>query len=145
MTINKTIDHVRHISLKHEQVKTFHAGHSWNSATNKGETYPNVWLEMPVLNSYTNAREKRYTFALNVLMLAKQDDFLDVINKQSQCEEILDDILQALQFLFKNNMGYEDITGITLENFNDDLACGARADLTIITNRTCDYKTRFRK
>lgn len=143
MTINEVVTHIKEIALKHKQINSFQAGMRYNSATGKGETYPQVWLETPVLINYTNQREKRYSFSINVLMLAKPDDYIDVVNKQSQTEEILDDILQGLQYIYKNNMGYENIDGLTLENFSDDLAVGSRSDFTIITNRNCDSKNQF--
>ncbi len=144
MTINEVITHIKDICLKHNQINSFQYGMKYNSATGKGEKYPLIWLESPVLINYDNQRNKRYTMALNVLMLAKPDDYIDVVNKQSQTEEIMDDILQGMQFLFKNNLGYETIDGLTLENFSDDMAVGCRADFTLITNRNCDSKDNFK-
>lgn len=143
MTLNEIILHIKDICLRHNQINSFQAGMRYNAAQNKGENYPLVWLETPALIDYTNRTQKRFTMALNVLILANNDDYVDVVNKQSQTEEIMDDILQALQFFFKNNMAYENISGITIENFSDDLAVGCRSDFTIITNRNCDSKENF--
>lgn len=143
MTINEVVQHIKEVSLKHKQVIAFQAGMRYNMATGKGESYPLIWLETPVLIDYPNQRNKTYTMAINVLMLAMPDNYKDVVNKQSQTEEIMDDILQALQYIYKGNLGYESIDGLTMENFSDDLAVGCRADFTIITNRNCDSKTQF--
>jgi hypothetical protein len=142
MNIQDIIDKIQEISLKHKYVKSFNTGSVPDMSDSKSsETYPMVWFETPVLITYTNRREKRYTFALNVLSLAKPDDVKDEINMQSQCEVIADDILQTIQD--SKDLGTENFAGLTVKAINSDLAVGVRIDLTIITNRTCDYKLNF--
>lgn len=142
MNIQDIIDKVKEISLKHKDIRSFCLGSVPNMSDSKSsEIYPEVWFETPVLITYTNRREKRYTFALNVLALALNDNVGDEVLMQSQCETIADDILQTI--MDYKEFGTENFAGLTVKAINADLAVGVRIDMTIITQRTCGYKNNF--
>lgn len=141
--IKATVERIREISLEHQEVKSFYVGNTWDMAASKSsDIYPNVWVEFPVLIDYT-LKDKTYTFSIDVLDLPKNDDTWDEMVKQSECEGIADDLLQAYKKYIANfNMGR--ITGLTVKNINADIATGVRIDVQFITNRTCDIESRFK-
>lgn len=143
MTINDIISRIEQISLNHKQVKSVYIGNTWDMVTGKGDVYPNVWIEFPVLVGYT-PKNKTYTFSLNVLMLAKSDDTYDEMNKQSQCEVIADQLTQAFQ-KYINGIAIGTNVGLTVKNINADVATGIRIDLQFLTNRECVIDEAFKE
>ena len=141
--IQTTVERIKAITLNHKEVKSFYVGNTWDMAASKSsDIYPNVWVEFPVLIEYT-LKEKTFTFSIDVLMLPKQDDVWDEMVKQSQCEKIADQLLQAYKkYIAHFNMGR--ITGLTVKNLNADIATGVRVDVQFITNRECDIEDNFK-
>ena len=141
--IQTTVERIREITLAHNEVKSFYVGNTWDMAASKSsDIYPNVWVEFPVLINYT-FQEKTFTFSIDVLMLPKQDDVWDEMSKQSQCEVIADQLLQAYKkYIAHFNMG--TITGLTVKNLNADIATGVRIDVQFITNRECEIEENFK-
>lgn len=142
MNIEATLERIKEITLAHNDVKSFYVGNTWDmSASKSSDIYPNVWVEFPVLIEYS-LKDKTYTFSIDVLMLPKQDDTWDEMLKQSQCEVIADQLLQAYKKYMANfNMGR--ITGLTVKNLNADIATGVRIDVEFITNRECSIEDNF--
>jgi len=143
MNINDIVKRIEEISLNHNLVKSFYIGNTWDASTGKGDVYPCVWTEFPVLIEYT-PKQKTYTFSLNVLMLANNDDTYDEMNKQSQCEVIADQLTQAYQ-KFINGIAVGRNVGLTVKNINADVATGVRMDLQFITNRECVIENNFKQ
>jgi hypothetical protein len=144
MNIQDTVNRIKEICLNHVDVKSFNVGNTWEQSTTKGDIYPAIWLELPVLIEYVKQGQKNYTFSLDVLMLAKNDDTVDELQKQSECETIADELIQAFMKYIKN-VGIETATGLTVKNLNADMATGVRIDLKVNTNRECDLDGDFRE
>lgn len=135
MDIQYILDKMREISLKHKDVVSFMVGNTWDQAASKSsDIYPAVWIEFPILVGYAIKNKKTYTFSFDVLMLPKQDDTLDEIEKISKCESIADTLMWAFN-KYIDGMSIITMTGLTLRNINADIACGVRIDLTIGTAR----------
>lgn len=144
MTIQDLIDRLQYICLNHVEVKSFNLGNTWDMSTGKGDDYVAVWIEQPILVEYVKQGQKNYRFSMDVLALAKNDNMPDTFKKQSECESIADDLLQAFSKYMKN-FGLETATGLTVKNINADQAVGVRVDITINTNRECDFDTDFKE
>jgi len=118
-------------------------GNTWDMSTTKGDVYPAVWVEMPVLVEYT-LKTKTYTFSIDVISLAKSDDLNSELSIQSQCEAIADQLLQVFKLKIAN-MSEGRLTGLTVKNINADIATGVRVDVQFITNRECDPLNNFKE
>ena len=138
MTINEIIIKIKDICLAHEDVNSFNVGNTWDMSTGKGDVYPNVWLELPVLISYSTQNKpiKSFTFSFDVLMVPENDNVLDEFDKISQCEVIADQILTSIKTL-KGFSITNSPSGLSVKNINGDMACGVRIDLVLTTNREC--------
>ena len=143
MTIYELLNEIQTLALQHKQIETAQCGNTFDVATSKSsETYPALWIELPLLTRYVDRRKKTHSFSLNFLSLCKHDDLEDVINKTSDMEVIADEFLQALDDRFKN-IGIDDITALTLRGFSDDDLVGVRVELTFVIGRECDYELSF--
>ena len=143
MNLNDLIDNIKELALSHKQIVSFHVGENFEIATSKSsEKYPAVWFELPILSNYPDRRKKTYSFALNFLTLAKEDDITDQLYKTSDMEEIADEFQQALDDKY-TSIGISDVNGLTLRNFSDDDLVGVRMELLITVGRVCDYKDNF--
>ena len=143
MNINELIEEIKELALSHKQVVSFQVGNTFDIATSKSsESYPAVWLELPILASYDDRRKKMFSIALNFLTLVKQDDINDTISKTSDMEVLADEMLHAIDDNF-TNIGIDSISGLTLRNFSDDDLVGVRVDLMFTIGRVCDYKQSF--
>jgi hypothetical protein len=115
---------------------------TWDQAAGKGDVYPCVWFEMPVLVEYSsqNKFSKQFSFSIDILDLPKLDDLSSEIDRISYCEQLADEILYQL---FKDKDCEKSYTlvnlpnGLTVKNINADGACGIRVDLKINTGREC--------
>jgi hypothetical protein len=142
MNIQELTDRIKEICLNEEDIKSFHVGNTWDmSASKSSDIYPAVWIEFPILITY-EAKDKVYTFSMDVLMLPKQDDVWDELNKQSQAEAIADILLQVFKLKIKN-LSVNTADGLTVKNLNSDIACGVRVDLKFIVGRECDPLAHF--
>lgn len=144
MNIQSLIDRIKYICLNHKEVKSFNLGNTWDMSSTKGDIYPAVWIEQPILITYELKGNKQYTFSLDVLMLPKSDDRGDEVWKQSECETIADELLQAFNKYIKN-FGISSSNGLTVKNINADMAVGVRIDIILNTNRECDADNDFRE
>ena len=143
MTINELITDIEVLALSHKQVVAVHIGNTFDVATSKSsEKYPAIWIELPILTNYPDRRKKNHVFALNALSLAKSDDITDQIDKTSDMEVIMDELLQAIDDKY-NTIGLSDLTSITLRNYSDDDLVGVRCDVGFTIGRECDYKDNF--
>ncbi len=142
MNIQEMIDKIKVISLNHKEIKSFYVGNTWNMSGGKGDVYPAVWVELPVLVGYSINNRKTYTFSFDVLMLPKNDDVNDEVFKISQCEAIADQLLQAFKSYLPHS-GIESMDGLSVKNINADTACGVRIDIRLQTNRECEILYNF--
>lgn len=143
MTIYELLNEIQTLALQHKQIETAQCGNTFDVATSKSsETYPALWIELPLLTRYVDRRKKTHSFSLNFLSLCKHDDLEDVINKTSDMEVIADEFLQALDDRFKN-IGIDEVTALTLRGFSDDDLVGVRVELTFVIGRECDYQESF--
>jgi hypothetical protein len=138
MTIQELVDVCEDIALNKIELKSFYVGNTWDMAAGKGDIYPCLWFEFPILVDYStvNTLSKQYTFSLDFLTLAKLDDTLDEINMISHMEELADLFLLYL----KKQKGFPLIdipTGLTVKSINADNALGIRLDLKVNTGRVC--------
>jgi hypothetical protein len=142
MTIQEIVDRIKEISLNHKEIKFVNVGNTWDMAASKSsDIYPAVWIEFPVLAEYT-PKDKSYNFSVDVLALPKQDNVWDEMSVISQCEQIADQLTQAFK-LYINNISIGRQTGLTVKNYNADIACGIRIDIIVRTNRECDILNNF--
>lgn len=143
MTIQETIDRIKYICLNHKDIKSFYIGNTWDNSASKGDVYNCVWAEFPVLIEYS-LKQKTYTFSLDILTLATQDDTYDEMSKQSNMEQIADQLLQAFK-LYIAHFSMGRMVGLTVKNINADLATGVRIDVQFITNRECSIDDNFKE
>jgi hypothetical protein len=145
MTISELLSELETLALQHKQIEAVQTGNVFDVATSKSsETYPAMWIELPLLTNYPDRRKKTHSFSLNFLTTCKADDIVDAIDKTSDMEVIADEMLQAIGDRF-TGIGMSDITGLTLRNFSDDDLVGVRVELTFTVGRECDYKESFDK
>ena len=99
MTIQELVDVCEDIALNKIDASSFYVGNTWDMSTGKGDIYPNVWFEFPVLVDYKTISNltKTFTFSLDFLTLAKSDDTIDEINMISHMEELADLFLYWLK------------------------------------------------
>jgi len=138
MSIQELVDVCQDIALNKIEAQSFYVGNTWDMSTGKGDIYPAVWFEFPVLVDYTtvNTLSKQITFSLDFLTLANLDSTTDEIQMISHMEELADEFL----FYLKRNKQFPlvDIpTGLTVKSINADNACGIRIDLKVNTGRYC--------
>lgn len=143
MNIQYFVNKIKEISLNHKQVKGFYVGNTWDQSNSKGDIYPCVWVEFPVLIDYS-FKDKQYTFSIDVLGLAKSDNTNSEMNVISQCESIADQLIQAYS-KYINDCAVIRMTGLTVKNINADSAVGCRIDMQVKTNRDCDYLNNFKE
>ena len=138
MNIQNLVDLVKTIALDDIEVKSFYVGNNWDMSAGKGDIYPNLWLEFPILVDYTNVSKlnKQYTFSIDIITLAKPDDLLDEIHQISHMEELGDKFLQYLKQDRTFNL-IDVTTGLSIKNINADNAVGIRLDIRINTPRVC--------
>lgn len=139
MNLSELITDIQELALTNKQIVAAQTGNVFDVATSKSsESYPALWIELPVLIDYNDKRKKTYTVALNFLTLCKSDDLLDAIDKTSDMEVVCDEVLQAIDNKYQS-IGVSDMTGLTLRNFSDDDLVGIRCDITFTIGRECDY------
>jgi hypothetical protein len=144
MNIEQLTERLKEICLNEKDIKSFHVGNTWDMSTGKAsDVYPAVWVEFPILVDY-EMKDKIYTFSLDVLMLPKQDNTFDTLSKQSQCEAILDILLQVFRLKIAN-LSVNSATALTVKNINADIAAGCRVDLKVVVGRECDPLSYFRE
>lgn len=141
MNIEQLVKRLEEICLNEKDIKSFHVGNTWDQSTGKGDVYCAVWIEFPILVDY-EMKDKIYTFSLDVLMLPKQDNLFDTMSKQSQCEAILDILLQVFKLKIAN-LSVNSAVGLTVKNINADIAAGCRVDLKFVVGRECDPLSHF--
>lgn len=139
MNIQKLIDRCKSIALDNLGFKSFYVGNTWDQSTSKGDTYPALWFEMPVLVEYNIAgkNSKQYTFSVVFLALPKLDNLDDEIHKISHLEEYADKFLQLL-ITDKRFPVIQSPTGLSVKAINADIACGIRLDIRVNAGRVCD-------
>lgn len=138
------ISEIQDVCLLHKQIVNVQVGNNFDIATSKSsETYPCVWLELPILTNYVDRRRKTHSFSINFLTTTKHDDITDIVNKTSDMEVVADEVLQAIDDRF-TNIGVGDITALTLRGFSDDDLSGVRVELTFTVGRECDYRNSFK-
>ena len=137
MNINDLIKKLEYIVLEKLEFEGMYLGNPFDHATGKGDKYPNVWLETPILTSYsiTGKNTKEFNISLDFLYIPKLDNIPDEFNFMSHAEEKLD---LFLQYLRKDpDLSIVSASGLTIKSVNADLAAGIRLDLRITTGRYC--------
>ena len=137
MNINDLIKKLEYIVLEKLEFEGMYLGNPFDHATGKGDKYPNVWLETPILTSYsiTGKNTKEFNISLDFLYIPKLDNVPDEFNFMSHAEEKLD---LFLQYLRKDpDLSIVSASGLTIKSVNADLAAGIRLDLRITTGRYC--------
>jgi hypothetical protein len=143
MTINELVRIIKHIALdKMSGIKSFYVGNTWDMSQDKGNVYPNLWLEMPILINYTiqNKLTKEFSFSIDILDLPKLDDTLSEIDRISHCERLCDEFLFLLQqdIECKKEFSLVDLpSGLSVKAINADNACGIRLDIKVNSQRIC--------
>jgi hypothetical protein len=138
MNIQDLVDIVKDIALNKVDAKSFYIGNNWDMSATKGDQYPSVWFEMPVLVTYTTvgSLSKEFTFSLDFLGFPKPDNTLDEIQVISDMEEMADLFLYYLKQ--NKTIPMSDLpTGLSVKSINADVACGIRLDIKINTGRVC--------
>ena len=138
MTIQELSDKIKAIALDDVGLRSYYIGNTWDMSAGKEDTYPNLWLEMPILVEYSTQQKlyKTFTFSVDILMLPKLDDLPDEIDKISQCEVYADQFLHYLRQ--DSDFVIQDFpSGLTVKTINADQACGVRLDIKVNTGRVC--------
>jgi hypothetical protein len=138
MNIKKLIERCRSIGLENLGLKSVYVGNTWDQSKSKGDVYPCLWFEMPVLVEYNVGGKhfKQYSFSLVFLGLSELDNTEDELIKISYLEEYADKFLQLL-YQDKSLGIIPSPTGLTVKSINADVACGIRIDLRINVSRVC--------
>lgn len=138
MTIQNLVDVVKGITLDDIQLKTFYIGNTWDMSTGKGDIYPALWFEMPVLVNYNvqNKQNKQFVFSVDILKMPEMDNTTDEILKISECEVLADKFLSYLKQSADFHL-VEAPTGLSIKSINADNACGIRLDIQVNTQREC--------
>ena len=137
MNINELVKKLEYIVLEKLEFKGFYLGDPFNHATGKGDKYPNVWVETPIMSTYSLSlkNHKEIDISLDFLYIPRLDDVPDEFNFMSHAEEDLD---LFLQYLSKDkNLTIISATGLTIKSVNADMAAGIRLDMRIRTVRYC--------
>ena len=139
MTINELVIRCKDIVLDKLQFASFNLGNTWDQATQKGDTYPTAWVELPIAVEYTSvgSHSKQYTFSIVFLNMPKIDNVPDEVNMISHMEQYADIFLQYLK-QDKDMALVERGIGVSVKTLNADYACGIRLDIRVNTGRECD-------
>jgi hypothetical protein len=138
MNITKLVERCKSIALDNLEFKSVYVGNVWDHSTSKGDVYPCLWIEFPILVDYVlPGKSKQYSFSLTFLTLPELDDTEDEMNMISHLEEYADKFLQLL-YEDKRLSIVPSPTGLTVKAINPDVACGIRLDIRINTGRVCD-------
>lgn len=139
MNITKLIERCKSIALDDLGFTSFYVGNTWDHSTSKGDTYPALWFEMPVLVDYQvgGKHSKQYSFSLTFLTLPELDNTEDEMDKISHLEEYADMFLQLL-YQDKRFPIVPSPTGLTVKAINADVSCGIRLDIRVNAGRVCD-------
>jgi hypothetical protein len=143
MTINELVRIIKHVALKKmEGIQSFYVGNTWDMSQDKGNIYPNLWLEFPILVNYQiqNKLQKEFSFSVDILDLPKLDDTSSEIDRISHCERLADEFLFYLQrdIECKKEFSLVDLpNGLSVKAINADNACGIRLDIKVISSREC--------
>jgi len=146
-TLYDLLQQIKTIALEHEQINFCEISDVWDISS-KEQNYMACWIETPVNVSYLRAETKVYQFAINILQLQKDYNDLDsIVKNTSDCEDVGDDLIQALKDKlksFKTMMDITDVNAITLRHFTTSDLVGIRYDITINTqsNFRC-YQNNF--
>jgi hypothetical protein len=142
MTIQELVDLVKDLSLNSIEAKSFYIGNTWDQSSGKGDIYPCVWFEFPVMTAYqtVDVITKELTFSLDFLTLAKSDNTVDEINMISHMEVLADLFLYYLRQQKQYLSLVDKPIGLTVKNINADNAVGIRLDIKINTGRECPPK-----
>jgi len=138
MNIQNLVDLIRIIALDDLELSSFYVGNTWDHSAGKGDQYPCLWLEMPILVDYQAQTKlsKQYTFSVDILMLPKMDNLEDEISKISECEILADKFLSYLKL--QTDFSLVNLpSGLSVKSFNADNAVGIRLDLKVNTPREC--------
>lgn len=138
MTINQLVSRCRDIVLDKMEFQSFYIGNVWDQSTQKGDTYPTAWFELPVIVEYNSVgkHSKQYSFSIVLLTMPKMDDVPDEVNKISDIERYADIFLQYLKE-DKDMALVERAIGMSVKSINSDYAVGIRLDIKINTGREC--------
>jgi hypothetical protein len=138
MTLLQLRDYIEDISLRHKDVKAFSYGSNFDIAVNKEDSYPQVFMELPLLIAYDLGDEYRDSvdFAINVLVSIGADNIESDFFAISLAKEIGDAIIT---YINENcdQFKIDEANSLSLREFSDDSVAGMRYDLTITLPRTC--------
>ena len=125
------------ISFNHLDFQSFRIGDRWDQSVTKGDGYPAIWFETPILTEYrlANKSHKIFTFALDILMLPKLDDLESELTEISKAEVLADKLVWYLHKC--KSFSVTSVTGLTIKAYNADVACGIRLDIRIESSRVC--------
>ncbi len=148
VTLKNVIDIFESVSLSHVDIKQFHKGTSFGVAISPTTVYPIAFLEIPITMNYGNDRRlKTYNFAYHILLKGNQDDIVKDIDLVSYAEDIGDSILSKIQNDYKSSVIINNVNGLSLTEFSDDMLSGVRFEMQVSVTREYTapkcYKDKF--
>jgi len=139
MTLESIKDIIENVS--NTKNLNFDYGEEFLIATGKVYKYPMCFLEIPVGLDYDmdNGKRKDYSFAVHILMKPGKDNVKEDFTAMSEAEDTGDSLFKALKPEFKAaGIFIESLSGIVHRKFSSDNLSGARYDITVWGNRSCN-------
>jgi hypothetical protein len=148
MTLQELKNIIERISLAHKQIVSFEYGEDFTLATGKGSKYPMVFLEIPYNINYDLPATafKDLTFALLVLKPSNKDQPVADDHKDISSSEVIGEVLirRMTSELKPLGLVIQQVSGLSLRRFSNDMVSGFRYDITgRLTRSNCSYNDQF--
>ena len=129
-TISKLIEYFRKISNNSPDVKQYNSGEVYEFAQSASESYPGIFLELPVSVRSLGTNQEELGFALVISGSINHNSNID---EQSDKYDIAINILGDVLATLENDNTYNLINYnyITIDSFSDDDIAGVRVELTL--------------
>jgi len=144
MTLKKLHNIIKSLVQANSNLKSFDSGTEKKQNNSNSKTYPQVYLERPILIECESLapRGEFETFKFAVLYLDMPTSITDpdsIINSQSKMQQIANQCLVYMQN--KLNLSLKQISKVTLENAFSDQVAGVRVEYELtdaIDIRDCE-------
>ena len=136
MDLNDVKNAIKSVSISHICKPSFNYGENWEEGLTGADTYPQIFMEQPILGSIERDR-KTYSFGLVCFINLDTGVDVDVeFDAISRADEILTEIVSKISEDYKTSIAINHpYSTISLNEVTTDEVYGVRADLRITINR----------
>ena len=147
MTLNELKNYIKSVCLKHQDIKEFYIGSSYNEAEDMNLSYPLVFFELPYYINYNlNPRKNvdNVQFGFNVFVDSNWDKVDDDHDAISVAKTIGDEIVTYILEDTRNFI-INGITAVSVREFGNDSVAGIRFEWNVTMPREVCLDTYIKK